>query len=359
MNARAESGTGVQVLFAAAALVIIVFGLRAAASILVPFALALFLAILSLPLLMGLQARGMPRPLAVLTTLLVNLGVLGTFVLVISSSVNEFRLALPRYTILFQERVDVLMNRMREMGIPTLPQFENGMLTPAALFDIMGGIFRGLASLLTAAFVVFIIMIFILAEASAFPAKLRMVLGDSSDLSRYRRVLSEVQQYVGIKTVVSMVTGLLVGLWVWMLGLDFPLFWGLLAFLLNYVPNVGSILAAIPAMMLAAIQLGLGSALIVGLGYLVINLVLGNFVEPMLMGRRLGLSTLVVILSLLFWGWTWGPVGMLLSLPLTMIVKIMLENSSDLRWVALLLGPAPASEAGGAPFKEPPQPAGG
>lgn len=353
MNTRAESGTGLQVLIGAAALVVIVFGLRAAASILVPFALAIFLAILSLPLLMGLQARGMPRPLAVLTTLLVNLGVLGTFVLVISSSVNEFRLALPRYTILFQERMDLVMARMREMGIPTLPQFQDGVLTPEALFDIMGGIFRGLASLLTAAFVVFIIMIFILAEASAFPAKLRLVLGGRADLGRYRRVLSEVQQYVGIKTAVSVVTGLLVGLWVWVLGLDFPLFWGLLAFLLNYVPNIGSILAAIPAMMLGAIQLGLGPALMVGLGYLAINMVLGNFVEPMLMGRRLGLSTLVVILSLLFWGWTWGPVGMLLSLPLTMIVKIMLENSSDLRWVALLLGPAPASTAGGEPLREP------
>jgi AI-2 transport protein TqsA len=347
MNTRTEGATGGQVLVAAAALVIIVMGLRMAASILVPFALALFLAILSLPLLLWLQTRGLPRPLAVLATLLVNLAVLGTFVLVISSSVNEFRLALPRYAVLFQERMDQLMERLQEMGVPMLPQLQDGLFTPEALFDIAGGIFRGLASLVTAAFVVFIIMIFILAEASAFPAKLRLVLGDRrSDLSRYRRVLSEVQQYVGIKTAVSLATGTLVGLWVWMLGLDFPLFWALLAFLFNYVPNVGSIIAALPAMLLAAIQLGVGPALVVGVGYLAINIVLGNFVEPMLMGRRLGLSTLVVILSLLFWGWTWGPVGMLLSLPLTMIVKIMLENTSDLRWVALLLGPAPASEEG-------------
>jgi AI-2 transport protein TqsA len=352
MRARTEIGTGAQVLYGAAALVIVILGLRAAASILVPFALALFLAILSLPLLMWLQRRGVPRPLAVLMTLLVNLGVLGTIVLVISSSVNELRLALPRYTILFQERVDGLLARLQDLGIPMLPQFEDGLLTPEALFDIVGGIFRGLASLLTAAFVVFIIMIFILAEASAFPAKLRMVVGGRGDLSRYRRVLSEVQQYVAIKTAVSVVTGVLVGLWVWLLGLDFPLFWGLLAFLLNYVPNIGSILAAIPAVLLAGIQLGLGPALLIGLGYLVINLVLGNFIEPMLMGRRLGLSTLVVILSLLFWGWTWGPVGMLLSLPLTMIVKIMLENSSDLRWVALLLGPAPAADDGGESLQE-------
>ncbi len=121
------------------------------------------------------------------------------------------------------------------------------------------------------------------------------------------------------------------------IGVDFPLLWGMLAFLLNYVPTLGSILAAIPPVLLATVQLGPGHALATALVFVGVNVVLGNFVEPHFMGRRLGLSTLVVFLSLVFWGWVWGPVGMLLSVPLTMIVKIMLENTEDLRWVAVLL----------------------
>jgi predicted PurR-regulated permease PerM len=151
---------------------------------------------------------------------------------------------------------------------------------------------------------------------------------------------------VAIKPLVSLATGGFVALWVGLLGVDFPLLWGLVAFLMNYIPSLGSILAAVPAILLTIVQLGPGRALAVAIGYLVVNVVLGNFVEPHFMGRRLGMSTLVVFLSLVFWGWVWGPVGMLLSVPLTMVLKILLENTEDLRWVAVLLGPpTPAAAA--------------
>jgi AI-2 transport protein TqsA len=207
------------------------------------------------------------------------------------------------------------------------------------VINLVSGTLRGIAWTLSNAFLILIIMVFMLAETAAFPAKLRSVLGrHDADLSRFAKITHEVQQYLGIKTVVSLVTGVLVGSWTWILGLDFPLFWGLLAFLFNYIPSVGSILASIPPVLLGLIQYGLGTSLLVGLGYLVVNVTLGNLIEPNLMGRRLGLSTLVVILSLVFWGWVWGPVGMLLSLPMTMIVKIMLENTPDMHWIAILLG---------------------
>jgi len=113
--------------------------------------------------------------------------------------------------------------------------------------------------------------------------------------------------------------------------------WVLLAFLLNYVPNIGSIVAAIPAVLLGLIQGGVGYALLVAVGFVVVNLVIGNFIDPFLMGRTVGLSTLVVFLSLVFWGWMWGSIGMLLSVPLTMMIKILLDNTDDLQWVAVML----------------------
>ena len=115
--------------------------------------------------------------------------------------------------------------------------------------------------------------------------------------------------------------------------------WGTLAFLLNYVPNIGSIIAAIPALLLALVQLGPGAVLWSAIGYLVVNNLVGNVIEPRFMGRGLGLSTLVVFLSLVFWGWVLGPVGMFLSVPLTMTLKIALDSSEETRWIAILLGP--------------------
>ena len=156
------------------------------------------------------------------------------------------------------------------------------------------------------------------------------------------KIVREVQDYLGIKTVVSLTTGLFIGTLAWLLGLDFPILLGLIGFVMNYIPTVGSILAAVPALLLSVIQFGTpGHFILVAVGYGVINTVFGNIIEPNLLGRRLGLSTLVVILSLLFWAWVWGPVGALLAVPLTMVVKIMLENTEDLRWVAILLDKSP------------------
>jgi predicted PurR-regulated permease PerM len=139
--------------------------------------------------------------------------------------------------------------------------------------------------------------------------------------------------------------------------LDFPVLLGLIAFLMNYIPTVGSIIAAIPAVLLSLILVGTaGHAVLVTLGYVVVNTLFGNILEPNLMGRRLGLSTLVVILSLLFWGWAWGPLGALLSVPLTVVVKIWLENTHDLKWVAILLDKAPPPVAVASPVL-PPAPA--
>jgi len=187
--------------------------------------------------------------------------------------------------------------------------------------------------------------VFILSEAAGFPAKLQAAFGHRESSDRFANIKREVQHYLGIKTLISLTTGSIVAAATAIIGVDYPLLWGMLAFLLNFIPTFGSILAAIPPVMLATVQLGAGHALAVALVFVSVNVGLGNFVEPYFMGRRLGLSTLVVFLSLVFWGWVWGPVGMLLSVPLTMIVKIMLENTEDLAWVAVLLGAGPKRES--------------
>ncbi|HEV2129532.1 MAG TPA: AI-2E family transporter [Longimicrobiaceae bacterium] len=359
MTNRLYLPPGSRLLFNLACLVLVVLGLRAAAAILVPFALALFLTMLSLPLLLRLQARRIPSAVAVLLTVLVNVAVLGLFLLIVSQSANEIRLAVPRYLQQLQTLVLSTQAWLVERRVPVEELVLIDLLNPEYIIGLVTGTLRGIAWAVSNALLVLIIMIFMLAETAVFPDKLRAALGSrDADLGRFAKITLEVQHYLGIKTVISMITGTLVGMWVWFLGIDFPLFWGFMAFLFNYIPSIGSILASIPPILLGLLQYGVGTALLVTLGFLVVNVTLGNIIEPNLLGRRLGLSTLVVILSLVFWGWVWGPVGMLLSLPMTMIVKIMLENTSDMRWIAILLGPrAPrprtADAASGLPQAEP------
>ncbi len=337
-----------RVLFNLACLVLVILGLRAAATILVPIAVALFLTMLSLPLLLRLQARRVPSFVAIFLTVLVNVAVLALFLLILSQSANEIRMAVPRYVQQLQQLVLSTQAWLVARQVPVEDMMLVDLLNPEYIIGIVTGTLRGIAWAVTNAFLVLLIMVFMLAETAAFPGKLRAALGShDADLSRFERIIYEVQKYLGIKTVVSMITGILVGLWVWLLGVDFPLFWGLTAFLLNYIPSIGSIVAAIPPILVGLLQYGPGTALLVALGYLVVNVSLGNIIEPNLMGRRLGLSTLVVILSLVFWGWLWGPIGILLALPMTVIVKIMLEHSEDTRWLAILLGPrAPRAISG-------------
>jgi predicted PurR-regulated permease PerM len=182
------------------------------------------------------------------------------------------------------------------------------------------------------------IVIFILFEAVELPKKLSLAFSDASQsLGRFESFIKSVNRYLVIKTLVSILTGVLITCWMWVLGVDFPILWGVCAFLLNFVPNIGSIIAAVPAVLLAFVQLGGLSAGLTGMGFLVVNLIVGNVIEPRYMGKGLGLSTLVVFLSLLLWGWVFGPVGMLLSIPLTIIMKLAFEANPKMHWLAVMI----------------------
>lgn len=336
-----------------ASVVVVVAGLKAAAPLLVPFVLALFLAALTLPVLSWLQRRRVPTGIAVAVAVLVDLLLIGLVVALVSGSVTGFIEAAPRYRLRLQAMVEATVLWLEGFGLPASEWLTIEGINPSALLDLVGSTVRGVASVLKDLLLVVLIVVFLLLEATGFPERLHVALGRAPERqARWQKVRHDVQRYLVIKTLVSAATGFLVGLGVGLIGLDFPLLWGLIAFLANYIPNLGSILAAIPAVTLSLVQLGLGRTLLVAAVYLLVNIALGNLLEPQLMGRRLGLSPLVVFLSLVFWGWVWGPVGMVLSVPLTVIVRIVLENSPDLRWIAVLLAarvPEEPAVASGAP----------
>jgi AI-2 transport protein TqsA len=338
MKEMSRVGVGARFLLTAAAFVVVVAGLRAAESIIIPVLISVFLAILCVPAVSWLRRRRVPTVLAVLLVVLVMMGVMAGFAAIVGGSINQFTDAVPRY----QERFNLLAtsvagwlgkHNVQLKGVDVFRTF-----SPSSILGMLGGALKGLVSALSNTVLVLLTLVFILFEAAGLPGKLRAALGDANaDLGRFNAMTRRVQQYLVIKTALSLVTGLIIGVWLAILGVDFAVLWGFLAFILNYIPNIGSIVAAVPAVLLAFIQFGVGKAVLATIAYLVVNTVLGNVVEPATMGRRLGLSTLVVFLSLVFWGWVWGPVGMLLSVPLTMVLKISLEYSDDLRWLAILL----------------------
>jgi predicted PurR-regulated permease PerM len=337
---RSDQNPGARVLFILACLVVVVYGLRFAAPILLPSALALFLAVLSLPVMLFLRHRGAPSWLAIGITVAVNLSLFGLVLLLASGSLSELQVRLPVYAARLSYLQESWMRGLEaRLDIPLGDYVATDLVNPAAIVDMAGTAVGRIAQFVSTTFLVFLISIFMLGEAVAFPDKVRYLFGEGvGQEDRLAKVVGEIQTYLGIKTVISLATGLILGVWCYVLELDFPVLLGMMAFVLNYVPTVGSIIAAVPAVLLSLVLHGsLPHALMVMGGYAVVNILFGNILEPNLMGRRLGLSTLVVILSLLFWGWTWGPLGALLSVPLTVIVKIWLENTQDLKWIAVLL----------------------
>jgi AI-2 transport protein TqsA len=197
------------------------------------------------------------------------------------------------------------------------------------LSSTMAMVANGLVILLT--------VIFIMLEAGQFEAKLRLIGGNENALGNFRDIIGKIKAYMGLKALISAATGVLIAVLLALVGVDYPILWGTLAFMLNFIPNIGSLIAAVPAVLLALIQLDPLHALIVAVGYVVVNTLIGSVIEPKVMGRGLGLSTLVVFLSLIFWGALLGPVGMLLSIPLTIMVKIVLASQPNTRWIAVLL----------------------
>jgi AI-2 transport protein TqsA len=323
-----------------AAVIVIIYGMQMAKVFLVPFLIAVFLALITVRPMLWLQQKRVPSFLAALlivTGILLIFAILGT---ILGSSIAEFTAALPGY----QAQLDVIVDGVLDFVVEHLNGDESmgslgEMIDPGWAMGLVATILNSLKGVLTNTFLIIFTMIFMLLEVSSVGTKVEAAFGRSAEsMARPREFIHNLGRYLGIKTIVSTATGICAGLVTWSIGLDFPLLWAMLAFLLNYIPTIGSIIAAVPATLLALVQLGPGAAGATAMGFAAINVVFGNVIEPRLMGYGVGLSPLIVFVGLVFWGWVFGPVGMLLSVPLTMTLKLALESNARTRWIAILIG---------------------
>jgi predicted PurR-regulated permease PerM len=323
-----------------AAVIVIILGMQMAKVLLVPFLIAAFLALITVRPMLWLQKKRVPSFLAALVIVLSIMLMFAAVGTILGSSIAEFTAALPGY----QAQLDIIVDRLFNLVVKHLNVAESmeslgDMIDPGWAMGLVASILNSLKGVLTNTFLIIFTMIFMLLEASSVGTKVEAAFGRRADtMEGPREFLHNLGRYLGIKTIVSVATGMCAGFLTWSIGLDFPLLWAMLAFLLNYVPTIGSIIAAVPAVLLALVQLGPGAASATAVGFAAINVVFGNIIEPRMMGYGVGISPLVVFVGLVFWGWVFGPVGMLLSVPLTMTLKLALESDSRTRWIAILIG---------------------
>ncbi len=319
--------TGVIVAFAA---------MKQASHIVNIILLAAFLTAISMAPLNWLKKKGVNTAIANLLVVLIVVAVVGLISLVIGASVSNFSEKLPAYQLKFEELWNSIIAGLHDYGfvdktVEADDSFKSGSLLPMA-----APLASGFGSLVSGALVVFLFFVFMIMESEMFIKKLSYVSKDSSKEAEL--VVRKLRNYFGIKTITSLATGILIGVMLYFLDIDFPVLWGFLAFILNYIPSIGSFIAAIPAILIAILIHGPGSALIVMIGYLVINTIIGNVIEPQLMGKNLGISPLIVFFSMIFFGYILGPIGMLIATPLTIIIKIVFESREVTRNLGVILG---------------------
>lgn len=335
-----EPDRALRLLVGAAATVVLLAGIKGAGDVLMPMVLSGFLSIAALPAVRWLTRRKVPSPLAIAIVVSLAAALLLAVTSVVAGSVRSFTREIDRYEPQLDALTAQIIHYASTLGIPfdgagDLTEF----VTPAAVMDLVGQTLNGLVRLLGGSLIVVVTMTFTLFEASQIAQKFRLAFGhDPETDGPFAHAGSKVQRYLLIKSLISLLTGLLAGLSCWLIGVDFWLLWGLLAFLLNYIPSIGPILAAIPPVLLAAVQLGWPAAAECAVAYTIIHILLANLLEPPLLGQGLGLSPLVVFLSLIFWGWMWGPAGMLLCVPMTAMVQLVLDSAEETHWIAVFLG---------------------
>ncbi len=295
---------------------------------------------LGTPLVQWLERKRVPHVPAVLLVLLVLIVLLLGGTGLVATSLGGFSADMPAYQERIQGQVPVLRALLADRGLHVTDKALLEYLNPAAVMTLAVSLLGGLGSALSNIVLILLTVLFILLEASSFPVKLRAVLGDPREkFPEFTKFVDDIQRYMLVATGLNLTAGVLIGIMLTVLGVNSPVLWGFLAFMLLYIPHVGSIIAAIPAVSLTLVLFGPGRAALVAAGYVLIQFTIGNVVWPKLVGRKMSLSTLVVFLSLVFWGRMLGLMGAVLCVPFTMTLKFLCENHESTRWIAVLLGP--------------------
>ncbi len=318
-----------------ASVVVVLAGVKMASVIIVPFLLALFMATILSPFFLWLKKIGLGEVFALIIIVLFLLLIISLMVTLIGSSVQDFSQNVPLYEIKLRNDLSQIIDTLDKWGLHIPKEDFVNLFQTGNLMRYIANTLKSLGSLLTNSFMIILTITFMLMEISQFTAKIEQT--NSNSLVQLIEISDKIKHYILLKAATSAATGIIIAIILEIFGIHYAILWGLIAFALNFIPNIGSIIAAVPAIIMAIVQYNFTVAFFVMLSYLVVNIIIGSIIEPRILGRGLGLSTLVVFLSLIFWGWLLGPIGMLLSVPLTIMIKIALDTQPNTKWIATLL----------------------
>ena len=318
-----------------ACVTIVIYGMRYASGVLSPIFMALFIVMAMTPMIRWLRSKRIPNwaTLVLMLVLIIVIGLL--FLSLLAVSLQSVVEKLPAY----QDRLETLLSSINQWfsarGIDA-----SGLLVDVLSAERLAGIAQGLITSLFSAFsnvlLMFLIVLFMTGEVFQFPEKVQAQFGAEGRFGKAASAFSQdTRSYLFIKTWLSALAAVVMAAVFYGLGVDFPLLWAMLFFLLSYIPNIGFVISVIPPFVVTLLEQSFLRAVIVVVVVVVVNAIIDNAISPRVMGRGVGLTSLAVFLSLVLWAWVFGPVGALISVPLTIMVKrLFLESFEETRFLA-------------------------
>ena len=335
-----------RMLVVVASAVAILAGMRASATILSPIILALVITIAWNPGADWLRKRGTHPTLAALAGIVAGIAVIGLVVALVWTSLIQLQDKLPTYQPRIAALQAIITEKLRLLPIDSSGVLSGESFKPASLVGYALRIIRQLTQTAGHLVVLVLLMAFMMLEAIDFPAKLRSAFGsNSATIKRLKGLGDCIKSYVLINAAFGLGAAVVNTVLLLVLGVDFAFLWGVLSFLLSFVPNIGFIIALVPPALLALIEFGFTRAAIVVGAYVLINFVSDNIIKPKFVGASIGLSPLVVVMSLLFWGWLLGPMGALVAVPLSIGLKFLFDGFEESRWLAKLMSDRAATKS--------------
>jgi AI-2 transport protein TqsA len=346
-GAAARAG---QYMLTAAAFVIVVAGLKYAGPFLVPLVMGVMIAAVSSPLVTWIVRKGAPPVVGAAVVVLIDIAALGGIARLLFLAAGDLQGGLPSYVAKLSALSHSFERYLSRQGLHDVHGAAFMPLNQTG--EVLQGLLGNFASAASYLAVVVFVVFFALCEFSGIGDKLRSLTNDAElQFERVDRIVRQVQLYMAVKIWTSLLSGVGAFIVLKLVGVQLALLLALSLFLLHFIPNIGTAIATVPAVVFALADRGPAAALTVGVAYLSINIVVGNLIEPRMLGTRLGVSPFVVLVGMLFWAWLWGPIGGLLSVPILAATKIVLENIPEFAWLAELAGGTPPHH--GEPQRDP------
>ncbi len=335
------SGKITQILMAVIASILVVAALKATRPISMPLAFAFFIAILVHPLQSRLEKR-LPRWLSLILVLLLLCAIVGIAVGALSLSGEIIEPKVPEYLDRLQEMAQMLRDWASDRNLP-IPQLASGSSNGASsqlTQQAIGGV-RSFISVFSLTVLTISLLVLLLLEVAQYRKKVQKAFSNRTGDRLIRAVgntSEKLRRYLWVMTLTSILTGVLTTVWCFIIGVDLAFVWGLIGFVLNYIPTLGSIIAVIPPTLVAFLFNGVGRGVATLIGLAVIQVIMGNFVDPKVQGKSLQLSPFVALFSIAFWGWVWGIPGAILGVPMTISIILFCQEFETTKGVAIILG---------------------